>query len=139
MPAPDRAHIQAANDATYAAWNAHDPDAVAAIFAEQAELIDTCNPEPIRGRQAIRARAVELLAAFGDFRLERVELLIDPPCNADRWLATAVHSGDFLGLAATGNAIRVAGCTFSHFDEHGLVDRDVNFWDVQGLMAQLSS
>jgi steroid delta-isomerase-like uncharacterized protein len=139
MPAPDRAHIQAANDATYSAWNAHDPDAVAAIFAVQAEMIDTGNPEPIRGRQAIRARAADLLAAFGDFRLERVELLIDPPCNADRWIVTAVHSGDFLGLAATGNAIRVHGCTFSHFDEHGLVDRDVNFWDVPGLIAQLQS
>jgi steroid delta-isomerase-like uncharacterized protein len=138
MPAPDRAHIQAANDATYAAWNAHDPDAVAAIFAEQAEMIDTGNPEPIRGRHAIRARAADLLTAFSDFRLERVELLIDPPCNADRWVVTAVHSGDFLGLAATGNAIRVQGCTFSHFDELGLVDRDVNFWDVPGLMAQLS-
>jgi hypothetical protein len=57
MPGPDRAHIQAVNDATYAAWN--------------------------------------------------------------RWIVTAVHSGDFLGLAATGNAIRVAGCTFSHFDEQG--------------------
>lgn len=53
-------------------------------------MIDTGTPEPIRGRQAIRARAVDLLAAFGDFRL-------------------------------------------------GLVDRDVNFWDVPGLMAQLSS
>jgi steroid delta-isomerase-like uncharacterized protein len=138
MPAPDRAHIQAANDATYEAWNTHDPDAVAAIFAEQAEIIDTGSPEPIRGRQAIRTRAADLLAAFGDFRLERVELLIDPPCNADRWIVTAVHTGDFLGLAATGREIRVAGCTFSHFDEQVLVDRDVNFWDVPGLMAQLS-
>jgi ketosteroid isomerase-like protein len=40
MPAPDRAHIQAANDATYDAWNAHDPDAVAAIFAEHAVMVD---------------------------------------------------------------------------------------------------
>ena len=139
MPAPDRAHIQAANDATYAAWNAHDADAVAAIFAERAEMIDTGNPEPIRGRDAIRARAADLLAAFGDLRLECIELLIDPPCNADRWIVTGVHRGKFIGLAPTGNAIRVEGCTFSHFDERGLVDRDVNFWDVTALLFQLSS
>jgi steroid delta-isomerase-like uncharacterized protein len=139
MPAPDRAHIQAVNDATYAAWNAHDPEAVAAIFAEQAEMFDIGNPEPIRGREAIRARAGDLLAAFHEFRLERVVLLIDPPRNADRWIVTAVHRGEFMGLAATGNAIRVEGCTFSHFDERGLVDHDVNFWDVPVLMAQLSS
>ena len=33
-----RAHTLRINDATYAAWNARDPDAVAAIFAEDAVL-----------------------------------------------------------------------------------------------------
>ena len=53
----DRDRIEAANDATYAAWNAHDPDAVAAVFAADAELLDAGSPEPVRGREAIRARA----------------------------------------------------------------------------------
>ncbi len=35
--APNRQTILAANDATYAAWNAHDADAVAAVFAPDAE------------------------------------------------------------------------------------------------------
>ena len=134
----DRAHIEAANDATYAAWNARDPDAVAAIFAEHAEMIDTGNPEPIRGREAIRQRAVDLFAAFGEFHLERVQLLVDPPANADRWVVSAQHTGEFLGIAPTGRRIRVDGCTFSTFDEDGLVIHDVNFWDVPGLLAQLS-
>jgi hypothetical protein len=29
------------NDRTYAAWNAHDPDAVAAVFADDAVLHET--------------------------------------------------------------------------------------------------
>jgi ketosteroid isomerase-like protein len=37
------------NDATYAAWNAHDPDAVAAVFAEDAVVRDVGNPEETRG------------------------------------------------------------------------------------------
>jgi steroid delta-isomerase-like uncharacterized protein len=133
-----REQIERANDATYAAWNAHDPDAVAAVFAEDAELIDAGNPEPARGRQAIRARAAGLLDAFDGFHLERTELLVDPPSNADRWVATGVHRGEFLGLQPTGKRIRVEGCTFSRFDDDGLVARDVNFWDVPGLLAQLS-
>ncbi len=79
-----------------------------------------------------------LLEAFGDFELERLDLLIDPPSNADRWRVSAVHRGEFLGIPATGRSIRVEGCTFSRFDRDGLVVRDVNFWDVPGLLAQLS-
>jgi steroid delta-isomerase-like uncharacterized protein len=135
---PTRDQIFSANDATYEAWNAHDPDAVAAVFAEDAELQDAGNPEPVVGRDAIRARAVDLLAAFDDFELERLDLLIEPPSNADRWLATGRHAGPFLGIEPTGRLIRVEGATFSRFGDDGLVVRDVNFWDVPGLMAQLA-
>ncbi|HEY1275349.1 MAG TPA: SgcJ/EcaC family oxidoreductase [Thermoleophilaceae bacterium] len=134
----DRARIQTANDDTYDAWNSHDPDAVAAVFAEDAVLIDAGAGEPVRGREAIRARAADLLEAFGDFQLERLQLLIDPPSNADRWRVTAVHRGDFLGIPATGREISVEGCTFSDFGDDGLVVRDMNFWDVPGLLAQLA-
>ena len=33
------------NDRTYAAWNAHDPDAVAAVFAEDAVLREAGRPD----------------------------------------------------------------------------------------------
>ena len=135
----DRAGIEAANDATYAGWNAHDPEAVAAVFAADAELLDAGTPAPVNGREAIRARAAQLLAAFPDFHIERLELLVDPPANADRWRVTGTHKGEFLGMAPTGRSISVEGCTFSRFDEDGLVVRDVNFWDVPGLPAQLTS
>jgi ketosteroid isomerase-like protein len=36
--------------------------ALAAIFAEDAVLIDAGVPEPVRGREAIRGRAADLLA-----------------------------------------------------------------------------
>ena len=94
----DRKSIQAANDATYAAWNSADADGVASIFAEDAVLIDAGAHEPVRGREAIFARAVGLLAAFADFHLERVELLIDPPANADRWVVSAIHRASFWAL-----------------------------------------
>jgi hypothetical protein len=40
------------NDATYAAWNAHDPDAVAAVFAEDAVVHDAGSDELEIGRSA---------------------------------------------------------------------------------------
>jgi predicted ester cyclase len=102
------------------------------------ELVDAGAPEPIRRRDAIRNRAIELLRAFENFELERVELVIEPPSNADRWVVTAKHTGFFLGIEPTGRTIRVEGATFSRFGDDGLVVRDVNLWDVPGLMAQLT-
>jgi steroid delta-isomerase-like uncharacterized protein len=132
-----RDSIIAANDATYAAWNAHDPDGVAAVFALEAEVVDVGMPEPLRGREAIRGRAADLFAAFPDFHLERLFLVVDGQANADRWRATGTHRGAFMGLEPTGRSIDVQGATFSEFDADGLVVRDHNYWDVPTLLAQL--
>jgi len=82
--------IVEANRATFAAWNAHDPDAVAAVFAPDAVI-----------RDAIRQRAADMLVAFPDFRLRQLDLVVGENANADRWEVTATHSGPFLGMEAT--------------------------------------
>ena len=133
-----REAVLAANDATYAAWNARDADAVAAIFAADAVALDVGRLEPIEGRDAIRERATEIIAAFPDLVLERLELLIEGDATADRWHATGTHQGEFLGIAPTGRRISVQGATFSSFGPDGLVVRDVQFWDVPTLLGQLS-
>jgi steroid delta-isomerase-like uncharacterized protein len=131
--------IVEANRATFAAWNAHNPDAVAAVFADDAVIRDVGSPDVLRGRAAIRERAADLLAAFPDFRLFQLDLVVGEDSNADRWQASGTHRGRFLGMDATGNAIQVEGATFSRFDSKGLVVEDVNFWDVGALLAQLSA
>lgn len=131
--------IVEANRATFAAWNAHDPDAVAAVFAEDATIRDVGSPEPVNGRDAIRQRAADMLAAFPDFRLRQLDLVVGESANADRWEVTATHSGPFLGMEATGNRVQVEGATFSRFDSNGLVVEDIHFWDVAALLTQLSA
>ena len=134
-----RDQIVTANRATFDAWNAHDPDAVAAVFAEHAVIRDVGSPDPVRGRAEIRARVEDLIGAFPDLKLRQLDLVVGEDANADRWEFSGTHRGEFLGLAATGNSIRVEGATFSRFDGRGLVVEDVNFWDVPGLLAQLGA
>jgi steroid delta-isomerase-like uncharacterized protein len=131
------AQIVEANQATFAAWNSHDPDAVAAVFAPDAVIRDVGSLDVLRGRDAIRDRAAGLLVAFPDFRLRQLDLVVGEDANADRWEASGTHSGPFLGMDATGQRISVEGATFSRFDSAGLVVEDVNFWDVGALLAQL--
>lgn len=126
-----------ANRATFAAWNAHDPDAVAAVFAVDAVIRDVGSPAVVRGRDAIRVRAADLLTAFPDFRLRQLDLVIGDDANADRWEASGTHEGAFLGIEGSGRSVKVEGATFSRFDADGLVIEDVNLWDTGGLLAQL--
>jgi steroid delta-isomerase-like uncharacterized protein len=126
------------NDRTYAAWNAHDPDAVAAVFAADAVVREVGTPQEARGRAAIRERAAALFAAFPDLQLERIELLIDGDRHADRWILTGTHRGPLFGIPPTGRRIRVEGATFTRLGADGLVVEDVHLSDVAGLLAQLT-
>jgi steroid delta-isomerase-like uncharacterized protein len=132
-----RAATLAVNDATYVAWNAHDPDAVAVVFAEDAVLREAGRPDEIRGRAAIRERAAALLRGFSDFRLERLALVIDGDAHADRWVMTGTHDGELFGIPPTGRRVRIEGATFTRLDAVGHVIEDVHFTDMAGLMAQL--
>lgn len=133
-----RRQAQEANDRTYAAWNAHDADAVAAVFAADAIVYENGGTIVTRGRAAIRERAATLLTAFPDFHLERVELIIDGDRHADRWILTGTHRGPLFGIAPTGRPVRVEGATFTRMNHDGLVVEDIHFADFAGLMAQLS-
>jgi ketosteroid isomerase-like protein len=57
--------IVEANRATFAAGNAHDPEAVAAVHAAEAVIRDVGTPDVLRGRDAIRDRAADRLAQLG--------------------------------------------------------------------------
>ena len=137
MPIDWRAATLAANDATYAAWNAHDPDAVARVFAEDAVTRESGRPDELRGRAAIRARAAAMLAAFPDFRLERLALVIDGDRHADRWVMTGTHAGELFGMPPTGRTVRIEGATFTRLGADGLVVEDVHHTDFAALMGQL--
>ena len=134
-----RRRTLAVNDATYAAWNAHDPDAVAAVFAEDAVVREVGGAGDSRGRAAVRARAAALFEAFPDLRLERVELVIDGDRHADRWVLTGTHRGPLFGIEPTLRQVRIEGATFTRLGADGLVVEDVHMSDVAGLLAQLTA
>lgn len=134
----DRAHTLEINDRTYAAWNAHDADAVAGVFAEDALVREAGRPgSEVHGRAGVRERAASLLEAFPDLGLERIELIVDGPKHADRWILTGTHRGSLFGIPATGKSVRVEGATFTRLGADGLVAEDVHFFDLGDLLRQL--
>ena len=126
------------NEATYAAWNAHDADAVAAVFAADARVRDASGDWEI-GPDPVRARARMLMDALSDLGLERQTLLIDGCRHADRWVLSGTHDGEFFGIAPTGNAVRIEGATFTVIDEQAMVIEDIHQVDYATLFRQLAA
>ena len=71
------------NDATYAAWNAHDADAVAAVFAADARVRDASGDWEI-GPDPVRAREQMLRGALPGVRGDRQTLPIAGRSSAER-------------------------------------------------------
>lgn len=132
-----RARIRQANDALFAAWNAHDPAAIVATYATDAEIVDVVSGVTMTGHDAIFAVAVHRFTGFPDLALERKMLVIDGATSADRWVMRATHTGEYEGLPPTGNRLEISGATFTEYDQAGLTIRDTHYVDVPGLFRQL--
>ena len=127
------------SDATYDAWNAHDPAAVASWFAEGARVRDSSSSEWEIGPGPVRDRAAMMCAALPDLTLTRQVLVIDGPRHADRWVMAGTHTGDLLGVAPTGALVRFEGATFTTIDEDGMVTEDIHHVDYATLFAQIGT
>ena len=132
-----RDRVRRTSDGLYAAWNVHDADAVAAVYAEDAEFFDVVSGITMKSRDAIRGHVAGCFAGFGDFSVARRMLLIDGRTGADQWVMQGTHTGEYQGVPATGNTMEVAGATFSEYDEQGLVICATNYVDVPAFLRQL--
>ena len=126
------------NDATYAAWNAHDPDAVAAVFAEDAVIRNAGSSEVEVGRRAVRAPREPPRRLPGP-HARAFDLVVDGSRHADRWILTGTHEGELFGLAPTGRTVHVEGATFTVMNDDGMVAEDHHYFDLAGLLTQLGA
>ena len=132
-----RRRIQQSVDRLYRANNAHDPDAVGAVYAEDVVFFDVVSAVTTNGRDAVRQALEDLFRGFPDFSVMRVALLIDGNMAAHRWVMRGTNTGTYDGLPATGNAVEVAGASFFEYDERGFVASSANYVDIPAYLRQL--
>ncbi len=78
-----------------------------------------------------------LHSAFGGFRMEALDIVSGPGRAACRFRATGTHTGEFMGVPASGRPIEVEGIDYFAIDDDGLVREHWGAFDQAGLMAQL--
>ncbi len=128
----------------FGAWNARDPDAVAAAFAAGGTYTDpTVGGPPLAGT-AITEHARALLAAFPDLSFE---VLGGQPADGQatgtadgtvvtQWLMRGTNTGPWNGQPPTGRTVTVRGVgVIAGID--GRVTSAKGYFDRQGLAEQL--
>ena len=82
-----------------------------------------------RSRTGLKRHHADLRRSFSDLRFdvhENVGVLVERDLVALRTIITATHTGDYAGIAATGNAIQTSASHIFRVDE----DRLVEHWPV---------
>src|SRR3954447_273517 len=135
LPGQRAATPDAAADAYFAAWNAHDGAAVAA--AVTGTYVDPTLPTPISGDD-LAAYVDGLCAAFPDLAFVSEPLLVDGSTVVGRWRMTGTNDGAPLpgAPAPTGGRIDLPGLDIVTTREGRVVDV-VGYFDQKAFVEQL--
>jgi steroid delta-isomerase-like uncharacterized protein len=123
-------------DAWVAALNAHDPDAVAAVFAPDAVFMNVGAGQRHEGRDAIRADHENLFGMWSDLTVQKMPYLVDGDRWAGEWTMSGVHTGDTPGLPATGKSFTISGGGFGQVRD-GKVVRTTQYWNMAEFLTQV--
>ncbi|MEW2621128.1 ester cyclase [Streptomyces sp. NPDC048106] len=108
------------------------------LLDEDIHSHDPVNPQDTIGLDNARAEYRMWRAAFDSaFTVEDVLTQEDRACA--RWTWRATHTGDFLGIAATGRRVTMTGMTLFRFGPDGKVTETWWQHDQLGLMQQLGA
>ncbi len=76
-------------------------------------------------------------AAFSDHHVEVSMVIAEGDLCCARWTATMRHTGDALGVPATGKHLTCTGTSVIRFAQGRMIEAWQN-WDEMGLMRQIS-
>ena len=88
------------------------------------------------GREGVKAFIGMYLNAFPDVKITVEDMIAEGDKVATRWSANGTHTGELMGIPATGKRVTVTGLDITRFSG----GKSVEFWgqfDQMGMMQQL--
>jgi predicted ester cyclase len=79
-----------------------------------------------------------ITTAFSNGRHIIETQVVDGDLVATRMIWTAVHTGEFNGVAASNRPVRISGTSFDRFKDGKIVEHHAQF-DAMGLMVQIGA
>ena len=90
----------------------------------------------IRGPEEFAKFVGEIRGAFPDIKVKVEDIFAADDKVVLRWSATMTHTGDHLGLPATGRTVRTRGITIARIVDGKIVEGWDN-WDQLGMLEQI--
>lgn len=122
----------------YDLLNAGDFDGFAELLAD-----DFVEHEQTPGLEPTKEGVLEFFrayrGAFPDLRFEAEELFTSGDKVAVYYRTTGTHSGEFMGMPATGKSFDVHGVDIVRFGDDGVAREHWGVFDAMGMMQQLGA
>ena len=78
--------------------------------------------------------------AFPDLHFTVEDMIAEDDKVVTRMMLTGTHQGEFMGVAATGQPIKVTGIRIHRLEENRIVEgKDWGEWDALGMLKQLGA
>jgi len=91
-----------------------------------------------RGSDGFKPFVERLRGAFPDIEVTIEQTIEQGDLIASRWVARMTHTGDDLGVPATGRQVSVTGMSIARL-ENGKMVEGWNNWDMMSLMQQIGA
>ena len=131
--------LLAVHDAANNALNAHDVDTMMSFWTDDIIYDYVAAPPPAEGKEEVAAFFGAIFQGFPDIHIEQRRKLISGNIMVTECTVTGTHSGEWMGIPATGNGIQSIHMDVLEFEGDELVrlttyDDSVSFLVQVGLM-----
>jgi steroid delta-isomerase-like uncharacterized protein len=135
-----REEMERLDDRGIAAWDAHDAEGFANLFADNFVLNDIGMPEPIRDREGLLAYAGAWFTAFPDMTVKETSRVISDDAVASELEFTGTNTGPMMmggrEIPPTGRIVNGRGTYFVRVRDGKVVEFN-SYPDLAGMMMQL--
>jgi steroid delta-isomerase-like uncharacterized protein len=99
---------------------------------------DPALPEPIRGPEGTKENLNQYREAFEGARIAVKDQIAEGDAVATRWEGRGRHTGELMGIPATGKDIVVEGLSLTRLKDGKLIEDWTN-WDTLGMLQQIGA
>ena len=135
-----REEIERLDDEGMAAWDGHDAEAFANLFAEGFVVNDVAMPEPITTRDGVRQYAQGWFTAFPDMSIKQTNRVVGDDTVAAEVQFTGTNTGPMMmagkEIPPTGKSVISKGVYFARARDGKIVEFN-GYPDIAGMMMQL--
>lgn len=117
------------------AWAARDATVLSNLYAPDCQVKSPMFGQ-MKGRPAVTESHRRLFEVFPDLNLTTEQVIIDGDRAAVVFSTQATHSGEFMGLPATGRKAQVSGVLVLRLVDE-LIQEELRLYDFTALLVQV--